>query len=144
MTKQANVPSTPADQTDLEEKLKRALADYHNLLRRTTEEKSQIRQEANRQLMIDILPTLDTLGRAIDHQADPVLSMVLTELQKALTKHGLERIWTRNKPFDHNTMEAIGTDNGPKDIVIKEEQPGYELNGTVIRHAFVIVGNGQE
>lgn len=127
-----------------QEAQKRSLADYHNLLRRTTEEKRAITADANRELLSDLLPTLDHLNLAVDHQPDSVLSMITAQLQRALSKHGLERLWVRNKQFDPQLMEAAGTAPGPKDQVVREEQSGYELNGKILRHARVVVGTGEK
>lgn len=128
----------------LEESLRRAMADYRNLERQSREERVQLREQACRDLMIDLLPTLDHLNMAVDHKPDPVLGMILSDMQKILAAYGLERIWARNKPFDPDTMEAVGEGPGKVGEVVREEQMGYALNGRVIRHAKVVVGNGKK
>lgn len=127
----------------LQESLRRVLADYANLERRMQAERQSVKAQACRSLILDLLPTLDNLGRMTDHNPDPALGMITVELQKTLGQHGLERLWSRNKPFDPLTMEAVGTAPGEKDVAVREELAGYELNGEVLRHAKVLVGTGQ-
>lgn len=127
----------------LEESLRRALADYANLERRMQSERLSVKAQACRDLMQDLLPTLDNLNRMADHSPDPALGMITSELQRTLSRHGLERLWARNKPFDPQTMEAVGTSEGEKDVAVREESAGYVLNGEVLRHARVLVGTGQ-
>ena len=53
--------------TELDNKWKRALADYQNLERRTGEEKKDFAQYANSELILKILPGLDSLEKAQEH-----------------------------------------------------------------------------
>lgn len=129
---------------ELEEARKRVLADYRNLERQSREERVQQREQACRELVLDLLPTLDHLNLAVDHKPDPVLGMILTDLQRVLAEHGLERVWARNKPFDPQTMEAAGVAPGEKDVAVREEHAGYALNGKIIRPARVLVGTGEK
>jgi molecular chaperone GrpE len=123
-----------------QEAQKRALADYHNLVRRTQEERSIQREQAGRDLMLDLLPTVDHLVLAQSHLDDPAVKLIADDLQKVLAAHGLEAMPTIGQEFDPNRMEAVATAAGPKDEVLSEEESGYLLNGKVLRPAKVIVG----
>src|ERR1051326_5842694 len=59
--------------TKLEEaelKYRRALADYHNLQKRVSEEKQDWVRAANKELLLRLLPVLDTLEMAQKHIND--------------------------------------------------------------------------
>ncbi len=121
---------------------KRALADFANLKQRTVAQQQQQREQACRDLMLALLPTLDSLNLAMVHQTDPGLNLIVAEFQRVLSRYGLQPIAARGQVFDPHTMEAVGTAPGPQDQVISEEQLGYQLNGIILRPTRVIVGAG--
>lgn len=130
-------------QQELEQKdaaWKRALADYHNLEQRTKSERQQQAQWAASELVEDLLPTLDHLQLALQHFSDPSLKMIADELARTLQHHGLVAVQAVGQVFDPNTMEAVGTEPGEPEIVIREQQAGYNLHGKLLRPARVIVG----
>ncbi|MCD8507191.1 nucleotide exchange factor GrpE [Candidatus Woesebacteria bacterium] len=123
-----------------EEAHKRALADYQNLLRRSTEEKKALVASANQNIVADLLPTLDHLEMAMQHYPDGSLQMIVNDLKKTLENYGLQKMEVVGKPFDANTMEAVDTADGESGHVVREQRSGYTLHGTVLRHAEVVVG----
>lgn len=127
-----------------EEAHKRALADYQNLQQRAAQERQQIIALACKDLLADLLPTLDHLEMALQHFQDPSLKLVASELEKTLKSHGLVKIATVGQVFDPNLMEAVDTAPGQKDVVIGQHRAGYQLGTVVLRHAQVIVGIGQD
>ncbi len=129
--------------TAAQEAHKRALADYKNLEFRVSQERAQIRKIASAEVLQDLLPTLDHLEMALQHFADPSLQMIANQLKATLEQHGLKRIVTVGQPFSAETMEAVDVIAGPKDQVVREQRAGYTLFETVVRHAHVVVGNGE-
>lgn len=127
-----------------EEAHRRVLADYQNVVKRAQDEKRQWLQVAAGDLVSDLLPSVDHLQLAMTHFPDPSLKMIVGEMERVLQQHGLERMKTVGETFDEQTMEAVETTAGKKDIVVAEQLAGYRFNGKVIRHAQVIVGNGEE
>jgi len=125
-----------------EELYRRALADYRNLQAQTQQEKIRLIQMASAGLMEEMLPTLDHLEMALQHFKDPSLQMIADQLLQVLQSHGLARIEVAGQPFDHLTMEAVDTAAGEKDVVVALRRQGYRLNGNVLRHAQVVVGDG--
>ncbi|MDP2708695.1 MAG: nucleotide exchange factor GrpE [bacterium] len=134
----------------LKNKYKRALADYQNLLKQTAKEKAEFAAYANEQLLREILPVYDNLKLAVKHHngesADEWLKgveHVVKLFKDVLEKIGVEEIKIKDKKFDHNTMEAIGTeeceDKKLDCTVAKQVKAGYKLNGKVIEPAKVIV-----
>jgi molecular chaperone GrpE len=125
-----------------EELYRRALADYRNLQQQTQQERARLIQMAASGVVEDLLPTLDHLEMALQHFKDPSLQMIADSLMQTLQNHGLVRIEAAGMPFDHETMEAVDTAAGEKDVVVQVRRNGYRLNGNVIRHAQVVVGDG--
>ena len=124
-----------------EEAYKRALADYQNLLNRFNQDKIRLTQMAAADLMIDLLPILDHLNLAVDHLGDDSVKMIRDELLVVLEKHGVQALPIKvNDNFDHEKMEVVETVDGQDGQVVTIYQPGYQLNGQVIRHAKVAVG----
>lgn len=140
---QAQVEQLSHQVEEKEEAYRRALADGQNIRRQAQNERKQIIQMGCAELIADILPTLDHLEMALQHFADPSLKMIVTELQRVLKQHGLEKITAGDQEFDPAVMEAVEIGEGKANHVIRVQQPGYTLNGSVLRHAKVVVGGGE-
>ena len=147
-----------ADEKSLEEKYKRALADYQNLLKQTAKEKMEFAVYANEQMLREILPVYDHLKLAIEHHTRPNdavgrdgestddwltgVKHVVKQFKDVLERIGIEEIKAEKK-FDHNLMDAIKSeeteDENLDGQVAKQIKAGYKLNGKVIEPAKVIV-----
>ena len=140
------VASKCANCDDADNKYKRALADYSNLLKRTAKEKEEFFKYSNEQLIVEMIPVYDNLKTSLEHTDDQIeksawlegVKYVLKQFKSILESIGVEEIKTVGEKFDHNTMEAV---SGEGEMVVKEGKPGYKLNGKVIVPARVIVGN---
>ncbi len=126
--------------SNLENQLKRALADYQNLEKRIAEEKSSWIKAANKNLLLKLLPGLDNLILAEKHTQDEGVKISIKHFLDILEQDGVKEIETVGKDFDPNLMEAIGTQNGEEGKVLEEVRAGYMLFETVLRPAQVIVG----
>src|SRR5258706_12577927 len=93
--------------SDCEQKYKRALADYQNLQRRTQEQKAEWIKSANKELLLKLLPILDTLMLASKHITDKGLQISIDQFLKLLEQEGLTRIKTIGETFNPYTMKAI-------------------------------------
>lgn len=124
----------------LEDQLKRALADYRNLEKRVEEKRQEWVLTSNRILIERLIPVLDDLFLAQKHIQDDGLNMSIQKFQDILKEEGVELITTKGEKFDPNTMECVSVQEGDKDKVIEEVRSGYRLNDSVIRPAQVIVG----
>lgn len=122
-----------------QEKEKRALADYQNLLRRVEGERNQIIRFANKELLEEILPILNHLQEAAQQIQDQGLNIVVGQFKQVLKKHGVEEVEALGKEFDLETMEAVDK-QGEGNVVIKVMQKGYKLKDQVLSHARVILG----
>lgn len=122
-----------------QEREKRVLADYQNLVRRSQEERLRMAKLAASEMAMAVLQPLDHLQLAAEQIQDKGLSMVVTEFWQSLRDQGLEEIMVMGKPFDVTTMEVVEK-KGTGEKVVAVASRGYRLNGEVIRHAKVILG----
>lgn len=145
----------------LENQLKRAVADYHNLEKRVAEGRSELTKWGTGELLVKILPVLDHLETVVQ-SGRQVLSerseskdwfrgveLAVKELNQVLQLEGLEQIASDGQ-FDPNLHEAVDvremppsldSSGEPKDNKILEVvRKGYTLNGKVLRPAQVVVG----
>ncbi len=128
---------------DLEEQLKRAVADYRNLENRNREERLEFIKFANRTLLEQLLPAFDTLLLAEKYAEDENFKITVKHVLDVLKNAGIERIETVGQNYNPTTMEAVEVVDGNEGEVIEETQPGFSLNGKIIRPARVKVGKGQ-
>jgi molecular chaperone GrpE len=129
---------------DMENNWKRALADYTNQQNRFNEEKFDIRKRANELLILSLLPVLDNMEMLIKHNEDMGFKMIFKDMLKTLKEAGLEEIEVLDKPLDVTLMEAVDSEEGIENQVLKIERKGYFLNGKLIRPAKVIVGKNNK
>lgn len=132
-----------AQVADLDNKWKRALADYQNLQKRTQTERTAFVKLANFSLFASLLPAIDDLERAAAHLNDPGLNLVIKQFHSLFDQEGLVAFNPIKQPFNHQTMECVDQVPGPNQQVIRVILKGYRLGETVLRPAKVVVGNGQ-
>jgi len=123
-------------------KLTRSLADYDNLLKRTSSQREQIKNLAAASLVDKLLGVLDDFDRAQAHLNDQGLKIAIDQFTSVLFSEGVKEILAYKKPFDPQAMDCVDVKKGKKNQVLEVRQKGYTLNGTVIRPAGVIVGAG--
>jgi molecular chaperone GrpE len=140
MTKKNEKKADNQELENLENQLKKALADYQNLEKRIAGERSAWARTANKDLISRLLPGLDSLMLAKKHTEDEGVSLSIDHFLSALKEEGVEKIETIGQNFDPNLMEAVSTADGEEGKVVEEVKPGYKLSGSVLRPAQVIVG----
>lgn len=128
---------------ELEEKWKRALADYANLEKRVQKEQSEFTKFSNSLLLGKLLRVLDSLYLCVKNIRDKGLMIVLRQFEDILKGEGLEEIEAEGKTFDPHLMEVVEIIEGPKDQVMAVVQKGYRLNEKVLRPVKVKVGIGK-
>lgn len=137
--------------TDLDNQLKRAVADYHNLEKRVSEGRSELTKWGTSELLIKILPTLDHLEQALVGASDQEkqsgwfkgVELAVKELNTVLQLEGLDQIAVDGQ-FDPNLHEALDLRNGDDNKILEVVRKGYTLNGKVLRPAGVVVGRNDE
>ncbi len=141
---------------NLENQLKRALADYQNLEKRVVSEKSSWIKAANKDLLLKLLPGFDNLLLAEKHTQDSGVKLSIKHFLDILEQEGVRKIETVGKDFDPNLMEAVSTrevdpstdsasspqagSGQGEGKVVEELRIGYTLFGQVLRPAQVVVG----
>ena len=127
---------------ELEEKWKRALADYHNLERRVEKDKREFVKFANTVLLDKLLSVLDHLEQAEEHVEDKGLNLAVGQFRSVLKTEGVAEIKAKGEKFDAETMDCAEVVKGPKNVVMKVINKGYKLNDHVLRPTKVKVGQG--
>lgn len=138
--KQKNFNKLEEDLKKLDELRLRALADYQNLERRTQEEKEAFAKYANVELVLKILPGLDSLEKAQEHLKDAGLELAVKQLKDGLKLAGVAQINSLGVKFNPETMECLELVEGEEGNVIDEIRKGYQLGDKIIRTALVRVG----
>jgi molecular chaperone GrpE len=126
----------------------RATADFLNLKRRTEQEREETARYANTALILNVLPAVDDLERALQHVDAEMensvwvdgVRQIARKLKGALTAAGVSEISAEGQTFDPNLHEAIAEAEGEEGKVISEAQRGYKLGSRVIRPSMVVVG----
>jgi len=115
----------------------RAKADYINLEKRTAHEKAEWIKFSNAELILNLLPILDSFEEAIKHDKSGGILQLYNQLKDLLKKEGLEEIKSLGEKFNPELHEVIENEKGDeKEGTITEEiQRGYKLHGKLIRPA---------
>ena len=117
----------------------RSQAEFVNIRKRDEEAKIEFLKFANADLILQLIPVLDSLNLAGSH-AEPIYK----QLMQILKQNGLEEDNPKGETFDPKKHEAIGTvetDNKNEDHKILEvAQKGYILSGKIIRPSKVRIG----
>jgi molecular chaperone GrpE len=147
-----------AEVAALRDQLLRALADQENVRRRAARERDDAVRFAAAAVIKDLLPTADSIRRAIEsipEQADQdelirtlLAGVAATEkaMLDALARHGIQRIEPApGEPFDprrHHAMMEI-EDPAARPGTVKEVlQSGYAYHDRLLRPALVGVARG--
>ncbi|MFH1561173.1 MAG: nucleotide exchange factor GrpE [Patescibacteria group bacterium] len=128
---------------ELEDKLARALADYHNLLKRVEQRSQQWQNQTVARVVDKLLDVYEDLSRAENHLKDRGLTMAANQFWAALKSEGVEKIDCQGTDFDPQTMDCIQVVPGSKNKVVEVVTNGYRLTDSVIRPAKVKVGQGK-
>jgi molecular chaperone GrpE len=128
----------------------RAVADLDNVRKRAQRDIEAANRYGLEKFAQELLPVWDSLDLAVQNagKAADLKTLVqgqeatLQLLSKALKKIGVAPINPQGEPFDparHEAMMAQESATAAPNSVLQVVQPGYELNGRVLRPARVIV-----
>ncbi len=134
---------------EYEDRWKRSAAEFINYKRRTEQERGDLLRGANAALILELLPVLDDLERALanvpaDESASPWVEgvrLVERKFRAILERQGLTPIAALGQRFDPAVHEAVA---GSGQVVTQEYQRGYRLHGRTLRPAMVVVGEAAE
>lgn len=145
--------------TQLEEKTKlveehydrflRVQAELENYKKRVEREKSSLVKYGNEEIIKAILPIIDNLERALDHEPGENpdgfvegIKITHNQLLQVLEKFGVTPIAAVGEPFDparHEAMMQVESADHEPNTVVSELQRGYFLNDRLLRPAMVSV-----
>ena len=136
---------------NLRDQLARSQADYSNLVRRSREESAQIGEWSENKMILKFLPILDNLERALEHTPEEFRSHTWTEgfssivraMQKVVTDMGITRMNAVGQEVNPDLHEVISQIPHATTAIQAEVETGYMRSGKALRHAKVIVGNGE-
>jgi molecular chaperone GrpE len=127
----------------------RAVAELENVRKRAQRDIEAANRYGLEKFAAELLPVKDSLELALQNatSADAVgaragLEATLQLLSRALERLGVALIDPLGEPFDptrHEAMMAQDSATAEPNSVLKVVQPGYELNGRLLRPARVIV-----
>ena len=137
---------------ELEDRVKRQMAEFDNFRKRTEKEKSHMYEVGARDVIEKILPVVDNFERGLatvpeDQKNDPVIDgmdKIYRQLMTVLADLGVEPIEAVGKEFDpnfHNAVMHVEDEELGENVVAEEFQKGYLYKDTVIRHSMVKVAN---
>ena len=142
----------PPAEPDWKEMYARTMADFDNFRKRQARDREELFKSAARDVLKDVLPSVDDLSLALDKAADKEdpfvkgVQLVYDKLVKMLADHGATPIDSLGEPLDTNFHEAIATlpsPEVPEGYVMTEVKRGWLLNGKVLRAAQVVVSAGK-
>lgn len=141
---QARVDELTAD-------LKRTRADFENYRKRIEAEKILARAAGKNSTVMQLLPVIDNIERAILHRPDELkdhkwvegVASLDRQLHQQLDKLGIKRIKASPgqefNPDIHEAVQFNEDSDGEKEVIVEELQAGYTMDDTVVRHAIVKV-----
>lgn len=135
---------------ELNDRLKRQMAEFENFRKRSEKEKSQMFDMGAKTIIEKILPVIDNFERGLaavpdDKKDDPfitgmdkVYKQMLTELDAAGVKP-IECVGQEFDPDFHNAVMQVENDELESGTVAQELQKGYMYKDSVVRHSMVSV-----
>lgn len=134
----------------LEDKVKRQLAEFENFRNRTEKEKQAMFEVGAKSVIEKILPVVDNFERGLatvpeDKKEDPfvdgmnrVYKQMLTELENIDVKP-IEAVGKEFDPNLHNAVMQVASEEYESGVVAQELMKGYTYRGNVVRHSMVAV-----
>jgi len=151
-TKSEEIAGLKVQLAELNDKYLRLFSDFDNYRKRTNAEKLELIKTASKEVIEGLLPVLDDFERALqnlnerraDDETIKGIELIYNKLFIFLKQKGLEPMESKGTEFNTDFHDAITQIPAPsKDMkgkVVDVVQKGYLLNGSIIRHAKVIVG----
>ena len=135
---------------ELEDRVKRQMAEFDNFRKRTDKEKEQMFSMGEKNVLEKMLPVIDNFERgfgmvAPEDQDDAFVDgmrKIYAQLMKQMEDLGVKPIDAAGKEFDpnlHNAVMQVESDELASGTVAQELQKGYMYRDSVLRHSMVSV-----
>ncbi len=136
----------------LKDQLLRKAAEFENYKRRMDGEISNYIKYASENIIKDLIPVYDDLGRSIDsinkgetkdfETLKKGVNLIYDKFKNVLEKEGLTEINSRGKEFDvdiNSALMQIPRDDIKPNTVLDVIEKGYKLKDKVVKHEKVLV-----
>ncbi|MFJ7075576.1 nucleotide exchange factor GrpE [Streptomyces sp. NPDC098781] len=127
--------------------LQRLQAEFQNYRRRVERDRITVKEVAIANLLTELLPVLDDIGRAREHgELVGGFKSVGESLETVAAKMGLQQFGKEGEPFDPTIHEALMHSYAPdvtETTCVAILQPGYRIGERTIRPARVAVAEPQ-
>jgi len=153
-TSAPEVEKTPEEKyAELNDKYIRLFAEFDNYRKRSAKDRVDQLKYAGEEVLKQLIPIMDDFDRAMkaSEQATEVKiikegkQLIYNKFKNILTQNGVAEMNATGKDFDPDIHDAVTNIPAPKENmkgrVVEEVEKGYWLNGKVLRHAKVVVGN---
>jgi molecular chaperone GrpE len=147
------VSELEAQVADLEDRLRRTLADLDNLRKRVAREAGRERAEERARVAAEWLPVIDHLEMALEHaRANPSaivdgVQAVRDQALAVLSRLGFPRGDDVGESFDparHQAVSTVADSDQPPRTVVHVVRPRYGQGDQQLRPASVVVSTGSE
>ena len=143
---------------DLEDRLKRAIAETENVRRRLEREKTDASAYAVTGFARDLLAVADNMARALaalpaEASSNEALKPIITgiemtekELFSVFSRYGISRVEAVGQPLDpnrHQAMLEVESDDQEPGTIVQELQSGYVIKDRLLRPALVSVAKAK-
>ena len=135
---------------ELEDRVKRQMAEFDNFRKRSEKEKSAMFETGAKSVIEKILPVVDNFERGLaalseEDMKQPfaegmnmVYKQLITELEKLEVKP-IEAVGCEFNPELHNAVMQVESEEYESGMVAQELQKGYTYRDSVVRHSMVAV-----
>ena len=135
---------------ELEDKVKRQLAEFENFRNRSEKEKTARFDTGARSVIEKMLPVIDNFERGLamipEEEKDTPFADGMNKIYKQMVTEldglGVKPIEAVGKEFDpnlHNAVMQVESDEYESGVIAQELQKGYTYHDTVVRHSMVAV-----
>lgn len=139
---------------ELEDKVKRQLAEFENFRNRTEKEKQVMFETGAKSVLEKILPVIDNFERGFstveEEDAEDAfvqgMQKVYKQLMTELDSIGVKPIEAIGQEFDpnlHNAVIQVESEEFESGVVAQELMKGYTYRDSVVRHSMVGVVSGK-
>ena len=137
---------------ELNDKLRRSMAEFDNYRKRTDKEKSAMYEIGAKDVIEKILPIVDNFERGLNTIPEDAkgtafaegMEKIYKQFVKTLDDLGVKPIEAVGKPFDpnfHNAVMHVEDENLGENVVAAELQKGYTYKESIVRHSMVQFAN---
>jgi molecular chaperone GrpE len=135
---------------ELEDRVKRQMAEFENFRKRSEKEKSAMFETGAKSVVEKILPIVDNFERGLaglseEERKQPfaegmnmIYKQLITELEKLEVKP-IEAVGCEFNPELHNAVMQVESEEYESGIIAQELQKGYTYRDSVVRHSMVAV-----